>query len=87
VVALWAIERAYLEAWRGAAPGSAALREFVDHWTVPAFSDYVVSLERAADAALRTASEKAVTAAENAFEAVARLEADFWDMAWSTPSD
>ncbi len=35
LVALWALERAYLQAWQSARPGAPAFREFVEHWTVP----------------------------------------------------
>ena len=73
VTALWALERAYLEAWRGAAPGAAGYRELVEHWTVPEFDTYVEGLAAAADAA---------GPSEAAFVATARLERDFWEMAW-----
>jgi len=75
LLALWALERAYLEAWRSAAPGDADYREFVAHWTTPAFAGYVAALEAAADEALGPAHQRA---AEAAFLAVARLERDFW---------
>ncbi len=82
IVALWAIERAYLEAWRSAAPGHPDYREFVEHWTVPEFAAYVVALEEAADAALKEASAEEREEAEQAFLGVARLERDFWEMAY-----
>jgi thiaminase len=81
ITALWAIERAYLEAWQSAAPGHPTYREFVAHWTVPAFADYVGGLERAADAAL--VAGDAEQAVEAAFLDVARLEREFWEMAWT----
>jgi thiaminase len=81
LTALWAIERAYLEAWQSAAPGHPTYREFVEHWTVPAFADYVAQLEHAAAAAL--AAGNMDQQAEAAFLEVARLERDFWEMAWS----
>jgi formylaminopyrimidine deformylase / aminopyrimidine aminohydrolase len=78
IVALWAIERAYLDAWRSAQPATARYQEFVDHWTVPAFRAYVMGLQTAADSALeRCASEPA----EHAFQRIATLERAFWDMA------
>ncbi|MDQ3812178.1 MAG: TenA family transcriptional regulator, partial [Chloroflexota bacterium] len=52
MVALWALERAYLEAWQSARPGAPAYREFAEHWTTPGFADYVAALERAAENAL-----------------------------------
>jgi formylaminopyrimidine deformylase / aminopyrimidine aminohydrolase len=83
IVALWTIERAYLDAWLSAWPGAPAYREFVKHWTVPAFADYVERLQIAADAALaRGAPEQA----EHAFERIAALERAFWDMASATAS-
>lgn len=81
IVALWALERAYLEAWRGAAPGAPAYAEFVEHWTVPAFAEYVAGLERAADAALGAASADEQAQVEAAFKDVTRLEAAFWGIA------
>ncbi|TAN34963.1 TenA family transcriptional regulator [bacterium] len=73
VTALWAMERVYLEAWRGAAPGAPRYRAFVEHWTVPEFAAYVLDLEGAAtDGPL----------SEAAFLQICRLELDFWDMAW-----
>ncbi len=83
IVALWAIERAYLEAWRSAAPGHPDYREFVEHWTVPEFAAYVSALEETADAALKEASAEEQEEAERAFLDVARLERDFWEMAYS----
>ncbi len=83
ITALWALERAYLEAWRNASPGHPDYREFVEHWTTPEFADYVGGLEQAADAALQSASEQGRKQAEDAFLEVARLEHDFWEMAFS----
>ena len=81
--ALWAIEQAYLEAWQGAAPGHPDYREFVDHWTTQEFAEYVAELQKAADTALKTAGEGERRQAKAAFLEVARLERDFWEMAWS----
>ena len=83
ITALWTIERAYLEAWRGAAPGHPEYRQFVEHWTTPEFADYVTGLEKAADDALRDSGEQERERAEAIFLEVARLESDFWEMAWS----
>ena len=81
LVALWALERAYREAWRGAAPGQVAYREFVDHWTTPAFAAYVGELEAAADRVLMSGDVEGV--AERAFREVVRLEQTFWAMSWA----
>jgi thiaminase len=84
IVALWALELAYLEAWRDAAPGGyPEYREFVEHWTTPEFADYVSGLEQATDAALGEAPGEEKERAEAAFLEVARLERDFWEMAFS----
>jgi len=74
ISALWALELAYLEAWYGTAPGAFEYREFVDHWTAPAFADYVAGLEvHVTDS----------PAAEAAVLRIVRLEREFWDMALS----
>ena len=83
IAALWALELAYLEAWRSAAPGYPEYREFVEHWTTPEFADYVSRLEQATDAALSAAPGEEKERAEAAFLEVARLERDFWEMAFS----
>ena len=83
ITALWALERAYLEAWSSAAPGHQDYRQFVEHWTTREFAEYVRGLEEAADAALRQSDERERERAEVVFAEVARLERDFWEMAWS----
>jgi thiaminase/transcriptional activator TenA len=84
-VGLWALERAYLEAWRTAAPSGAAFRPFVEHWTVPAFAAYVDRLAGVADTALAgPPGARRARPAEAALLDVARLERQFWDMAWGT---
>lgn len=82
VTALWAMERAYLEAWGSAAPGHAGFRPFVEHWTTPEFAGYVAGLEEAADAALE-AEGIPEDRVEAAFLEVATVERDFWEMALS----
>ena len=72
ITGLWALELAYLEAWRGAAPGALEYRAYVEHWTVPEFADYVGSLEMHA---------RDSPAAEAAFLRIVHLEREFWDMA------
>ena len=83
ITALWALEQAYLEAWKSAIPGHPDYREFVGHWTTPEFTDYVRGLERAAGSALEAGSRGEQERAEAAFLEVTRLEKDFWEMAWS----
>lgn len=79
LTALWAIERAYLEAWRNASPGACEYREFVEHWSTPEFAAFVASLEEAADRALATG--EADERADALFLEVADLERRFWEMA------
>ena len=35
ITALWAMERAYIEAWGSVVPGHPFYRPFVEHWTTP----------------------------------------------------
>jgi len=79
VTALWALEQAYLEAWRGAAPGGGDYRPVVAHWTAPAFAAYVEGLAAEATAALAPGAPPA----EDAFLAVVRLEREFWHLGWA----
>jgi thiaminase/transcriptional activator TenA len=75
LLALWTIERTYLDAWTGALPGAPAYREFVQHWTAPGFAAYVAGLEQAADDA------GSVPAADEVFREVVVAEVAVWDMA------
>lgn len=76
---LWALERAYLEAWRTALPGAPAYREFVEHWTNEAYAYWVESLEAAANRVLAQGGERE----REAFRWIARYEWDFWQMAYA----
>lgn len=82
LAAMWAVEAAYLEAWRSARPGAPAYRAFVEHWTDPDFADFVERLEAAVDAALVTEPTR-VDAAAAAVAEIADHEAAFWAMTWS----
>lgn len=77
--ALWALERAYLEAWRTALPGAGAYREYVEHWTNEAYAAWVEALEDAANRVLADAGEPE----RDAFRWIARYERDFWQMAFT----
>ncbi len=81
MTALWALERAYLDAWKSVAPGLPDYREFVEHWTTSEFADYVAGLEEAAGSALESGGQGERERAEIAFLEVARLEKDFWEIA------
>ncbi len=74
LTALWVIERAYLDAWSTALPGAPEYREFVEHWTVPSFAEYVAGLEAAADGVGLPDD------ADATFTAVVAAERAFWDM-------
>jgi thiaminase/transcriptional activator TenA len=81
MVGLWAIERAYLDAWASARPGAPPFREFVDHWTVPGFATYVAGLDTAATTALAEASPAARATANATVAEIASLESAFWAIA------
>ena len=48
ITALWVIERVYLLAWTSAASDSSPFAEFIEHWTAPAFAEYVDALGKLA---------------------------------------
>lgn len=86
MLALWVLERVYLEAWRFAGRGTVAPvhRVAVEHWTDPAFAAYVDGLEAATDAALADRG----SGDGNLHTVVSRVldaEIAFWDMASSEP--
>ena len=82
IVALWTVERAYLDAWLGARPGAEPYRALVEHWTLPEFAAYVDGLAAAADRAL-VASPELDASARDAFASIARHEQAFWGMAFA----
>ncbi|MHA0285593.1 thiaminase II/PqqC family protein [Mycobacterium sp. C3-094] len=71
LTALWVIERVYLLAWSHAKSDDSPFAEFVEHWTVPEFADYVSGLESVADA----------DAHGDLVREVLDHEIAFWDMA------
>jgi thiaminase len=73
LLALWTIERTYLDAWSQASPGAPGYREFVEHWTVPGFAGYVSDLAAAAD--------EVGSGDEAVFLELVAAETAFWDMA------
>ena len=75
VTALWALERVYLEAWRGAAPGAPQFRELVEHWTTAGFAGYVGALQGLVEQAPEHPTIDDVLAQ------VLDQERAFWDMA------
>ena len=81
ITAIWAIERAYLDAWKSAYPCESQYQEYVEHWINADFEHFVEELEQVAEIAL--SSGDLDREAEAAFLRVAQLERDFWDTAWS----
>ncbi|OBA87106.1 TenA family transcriptional regulator [Mycobacteriaceae bacterium 1482268.1] len=71
LTALWVLERVYLLAWTSAASDSSPLSEFVDHWSAPAFAEYVDALGE-----LATPDNH-----EDLVGEVLSREVAFWDMA------
>lgn len=87
LTAMWAVEAAYLDAWRTARPGAPEYRAFVEHWTDDGFSSFVDGLELAADRALAAQPAAVLDAAFDALRLTADHEAAFWAMTWTpTPS-
>lgn len=82
-VALWAIEYAYNQGWQLPGKMPAPYDEFADRWGNPGFTDYVKMLAQQADEAMITASPDVQAEAEKVFQRVARLEKDFWQMAYT----
>lgn len=80
--AFWAIEAAYNQGWQSPGAMPPPYAEFADRWGNPGFSEYVTLLEHQADEALSN-SMAAQQQAKTAFLQVARLEKDFWQMAFS----
>ena len=71
LTALWVIEKVYLDAWTSAVSGAFPLREFVEHWTTPAFAVYVDALGDLATPEGR----------DDIIAQVLEREVAFWDMA------
>lgn len=83
VTALWAIELAYNQGWQLQGVMPEPYGEFAERWGNPGFTEYVKLLEKQADEELGMTSEEIQKQAEAAFLKIARLEKDFWQMAFS----
>ena len=81
--AFWAIELAYNQGWQLLGVMPQPYTEFADRWGNAGFTEYVKLLEQHADEVLQTASETVQRQAEVAFLKVAKLEKDFWQMAFN----
>lgn len=83
--AFWAIEKAYNDAWSRPGVMAPPYDEFSSRWGSDGFTAYVELLARQADDALSVADAGDLFIAERAFLDVARLEKDFWQMAYADP--
>lgn len=81
--AFWAIELAYNQGWQQPGRMVPPYDEFADRWGNAGFSEYVKLLENQANEALQSADEQIQQQAEAAFLQIAKLEKDFWQMAYS----
>jgi len=81
--AFWAIERAYNEAWKKCGPMPPPYNEFADRWGNDGFTAYVDQLAVHAGEALARADQAAIKRAKEIFLEIARLEKDFWQMAYA----
>ena len=77
IAAMWAVEAAYLEAWRGALGGSETYAAVIRHWANDEFATFVDRLTRAADRELLAAPSRQKDA-EDAFKCVLEHESAFW---------
>ncbi|NER29977.1 MAG: TenA family transcriptional regulator, partial [Symploca sp. SIO1C4] len=80
--AFWAIEFAYNQGWQMPGTMPEPYTEFAARWGNPGFTEYVKLLEKQADEVLQDASVTIEHQAEEAFVKVAKLEKDFWQMAF-----
>ena len=81
--AFWAMQLAYNQGWQLLGKMPYPYDEFAERWGNLEFTEYVRYLESQADEALQNAPEKVQQQAEEAFLQVARLEKDFWQMAFN----
>lgn len=83
--AFWAIEAAYNQGWQLPGHMVPPYDEFANRWGNAGFTDYVMSLEQQANQMLQSTDAEIQQQAEAAFLQVAKLEKDFWQMAYSNP--
>ncbi|NEP00156.1 MAG: TenA family transcriptional regulator [Symploca sp. SIO2E9] len=81
--AFWAIEFAYNQGWQLPGTMPEPYAEFAFRWGNPSFTEYVQLLEQQADQVLQNTSVTIGHQAEEAFLKVAKLEKDFWQMAFN----
>jgi thiaminase/transcriptional activator TenA len=80
--AFWAIEAAYNQGWQLPGHMVPPYDEFANRWGNPGFTDYVTQLEQQANQVLQSTDAEIQRQAEAAFLQIARLEKDFWQMAY-----
>jgi len=80
IVGLWAINRAFHDAWSAAAPQARVFRDLVDHWMSPEFQAYMHDLGEIAEEAWLRADEQEKRRIHALVEEVIRLEWGVWDM-------
>lgn len=81
--AFWAIEYAYNQGWQLPGHMVPPYDEFANRWGNSAFTEYVHLLKQQADESLEAVAPEVQQQAEAAFLDVAKLEKDFWQMAYS----
>ena len=81
--AFWAIELAYNQGWQLPGKMPEPYAEFADRWGNLDFTAYVKLLQSQAEEALQTARETVRQQAEDVWLQVAKLERDFWQMAFN----
>lgn len=81
--AFWAIEYAYNQGWQLPGPMVPPYDEFANRWGNSGFTEYVGVLAEQAEEALQSVSDELQQQAEAAFLQIAKLEKDFWQMAYS----
>lgn len=79
ITAMWAVEAAYLDAWRRALGGSAMYADVIEHWANDEFAGFVARLAGVADRELAAAPGLGPGAAE-AFVHVMHHERAFWGL-------
>ena len=81
--ALWEIEFAYNQGWQLPGKMPQPYNEFANRWGNSEFTNYVKLLEEQANEVLQSASKTIQSQSEATFLNVARLEQDFWQMAYN----
>lgn len=85
LVAIYAVERAYLDTWTAvlpSVPSDARWREWVDNWTGDAFRALVGTLGRLLDGLAGAPSAQMRARLEQVFGDVLKWELAFWEMCW-----